>query len=40
MSRGGWVDTENLISRGPDYIIKTIQDSGLRGRREQGFQQV
>ena len=37
MSRGGWVDTKGLISKGPDYIIKTIQDSGLRGRGGAGF---
>ena len=29
MSRGGWVDTKALISKGPDHIIKTIQDSGF-----------
>ena len=32
MSRGGWVDTKAIIAKGPDHIIKTIQDSGLRGR--------
>ena len=37
MSRGGWVDTKALISKGSDHIIKTIQDSGLRGRGGAGF---
>ncbi len=37
MSRGGWVDTKAIILRGPEEIIKTIQDSGLRGRGGAGF---
>ena len=37
MSRGGWVDTKALILKGSDQIIKTIQDSGLRGRGGAGF---
>ncbi len=37
MSRGGWVDTKAIIARGPDNIIKTIQESGLRGRGGAGF---
>ncbi len=37
MSRGGWVDTKATISRGSEDIIKTIQDSGLRGRGGAGF---
>ena len=37
MSRGGWVDTKALILRGSDEIIKTIQESGLRGRGGAGF---
>ena len=37
MARGGWVDTKAIIARGPEEIIKTIQDSGLRGRGGAGF---
>ena len=37
MARGGWVDTKAVIARGPEEIIKTIQDSGLRGRGGAGF---
>ena len=37
MSRGGWVDTKALILKGSEQIIKTIQDSGLRGRGGAGF---
>ena len=37
MARGGWLDTKAIIARGPKEIIKTIQDSGLRGRGGAGF---
>ena len=37
MKRGGWDSTKSIILKGSDFIIKTIQDSGLRGRGGAGF---
>ncbi len=37
MKRGDWVDTKALLAMGPDAIIQTIKDSGLRGRGGAGF---
>lgn len=35
--RGDWVDTKVLISKGADWIISEIKNSGLRGRGGAGF---
>ena len=37
MNRGGWNDTKSILSKGSDFIIKTVQESGLRGRGGAGF---
>ncbi|MBR72813.1 MAG: NADH-quinone oxidoreductase subunit F [Rhodospirillaceae bacterium] len=35
--RGDWDGTANLISKGQDWIINELKDSGLRGRGGAGF---
>ena len=35
--RGDWENTKNLMANGPDAIIETIKQSGLRGRGGAGF---
>lgn len=37
MARGVWNETRDLIIKGPDFITKTVQESGLRGRGGAGF---
>ena len=37
IARGDWDDTKALLALGPDMIIQTIKDSGLRGRGGAGF---
>ena len=37
MQRGDWDDTKALLTLGPDAIIQTMKDSGLRGRGGAGF---
>ena len=37
IQRGDWDDTKALLALGPDAIIQTIKDSGLRGRGGAGF---
>src|SRR5579862_2623784 len=37
LSRGAWDGTKAILERGHDAIIKTIKDSGLRGRGGAGF---
>jgi NADH-quinone oxidoreductase subunit F len=37
MSRGGWNDTKSIILKGSEFIIKEVQNSGLRGRGGAGF---
>ena len=36
-SRGAWDGTKAILERGQDAIIKSIKDSGLRGRGGAGF---
>ena len=36
-ARGAWDGTKAILERGQDAIIKTIKDSGLRGRGGAGF---
>ncbi|MGH6876145.1 MAG: NADH-quinone oxidoreductase subunit NuoF [Rhizomicrobium sp.] len=36
-SRGAWDGTKGIIEKGQDAIIKTMKDSGLRGRGGAGF---
>jgi NADH-quinone oxidoreductase subunit F len=36
-SRGDWDGTKEILAKGRDWIIKEIQDSGLRGRGGAGF---
>ncbi|MFN7192842.1 MAG: NADH-quinone oxidoreductase subunit F, partial [Rhodospirillales bacterium] len=35
--RGDWDGTKEILLKGRDWIIKEIQDSGLRGRGGAGF---
>lgn len=35
--RGDWQDTKNWLSKGRDFLIQEIKDSGLRGRGGAGF---
>ena len=35
-ARGQWDGTKAIIDKGPDAIIKTMKDSGLRGRGGAG----
>lgn len=35
--RGDWDGTKDILSRGPEALIKEIKDSGLRGRGGAGF---
>ena len=35
--RGDWDDTARLMQSGPDAIIETVKESGLRGRGGAGF---
>lgn len=37
MKRGDWYRTKDFMCMGPDWLIKEIQDSGLRGRGGAGF---
>jgi NADH-quinone oxidoreductase subunit F len=37
IKQGDWNGTENIISKGKDFIIKEIKDSELRGRGGAGF---
>ena len=37
MKRGDWDNTKALLDLGPDAIIQTMKDSGLRGRGGAGF---
>ena len=37
LKRGDWIKTEEIISKGKDFIIKEIKDSELRGRGGAGF---
>ena len=37
MARGAWRDTRELISKGGDWIIEQVKESGLRGRGGAGF---
>ncbi|MFM8800641.1 MAG: NADH-quinone oxidoreductase subunit NuoF [Tagaea sp.] len=37
MARGDWDGTKDILAKGRDWIIKEIQDSGLRGRGGAGF---
>ena len=36
VTRGDWLQTKELISKGKDWIIKEVKDSELRGRGEIG----
>src|SRR5215467_4157287 len=36
-ARGAWDNTKAILDRGQDAIIKTMKDSGLRGRGGAGF---
>lgn len=36
-SRGDWDGTKKLLSKGPEWIIEQVKDSGLRGRGGAGF---
>jgi NADH-quinone oxidoreductase subunit F len=36
-ARGDWDGTKELILKGRDWIVKEMQDSGLRGRGGAGF---
>lgn len=35
--RGAWNDTVSILRMGPEWIVKQVQDSGLRGRGGAGF---
>jgi len=37
MARGDWHKTKELIHKGPEWLQKSIADSGLRGRGGAGF---
>ncbi|VDO99175.1 unnamed protein product [Soboliphyme baturini] len=37
LSRGDWYKTKDILLKGPDWIIKEITKSGLRGRGGAGF---
>lgn len=37
MARGDWYKTKEIVLKGPDWIVKEIKDSGLRGRGGAGF---
>ncbi len=34
---GDWIDIDKIVSKGKDWIIKEVKDSGLRGRGGAGF---
>lgn len=36
-ARGAWAETQSLLSKGRDWIIEEVKNSGLRGRGGAGF---
>ena len=37
LSQGAWYKTKEMVLKGPDWIIKEIKDSFLRGRGGAGW---
>jgi NADH-quinone oxidoreductase subunit F len=37
LKRGDWLDTKIFLTKGPEWLIKEVKDSNLRGRGGAGF---